>query len=241
MKKEKIIMLQPDLEYGTLDYKSLKKEEPCLSIWYSCKTKHDVVFVPDGCFEVLFLCEKGSAKALKLSKKEITDVKPDGLDIVGVRLEPEYILEINDEDMELLTEELGRIYNPDDRLLYIEERLKNKIHKLTAHPVVLQMIENIIDNAGRITVEEMAEQYRYTTRHVNKLFTDAVGIGPKNFSQFIRFQNALLEITDNPFRENSQFIENLTYSDQAHFQREFKKYMGITPRQFIRKYELYNT
>ena len=38
-----------------------------------------------------------------------------------------------------------------------------------------------------------------------------------------------------PYKENSDYIANAGYSDQAHFQREFKAYTGITPRTFIKE------
>ena len=42
-----------------------------------------------------------------------------------------------------------------------------------------------------------------------------------------RFQNVLAEIIANPDRDNSFFIEGTGYSDQAHFQREWRRLEAV--------------
>lgn len=49
------------------------------------------------------------------------------------------------------------------------------------------------------------------------------------------FRKIISDIINDPYKENSDYIANAGYSDQAHFQREFKAYTGITPRTFIKE------
>jgi AraC-like DNA-binding protein len=93
----------------------------------------------------------------------------------------------------------------------------------------------IYDAGGDCTVNELADETGYSVRHINRLFNENYGFGPKDFCRRLRFQHALREIFSNPNRQISEFIQNIGYSDQAHFQREFKTFMGETPRQFAKK------
>jgi AraC-like DNA-binding protein len=93
----------------------------------------------------------------------------------------------------------------------------------------------ICEAGGDCTVNELADETGYSVRHINRLFNENYGFGPKDFCRRLRFQHALREIFSNPNRQISEFIQNIGYSDQAHFQREFKAFMGETPRQFAKK------
>ncbi len=93
---------------------------------------------------------------------------------------------------------------------------------------------NSLIYSGVGTVAELSAKSGYSVRHVSRLYNEIYGIGAKDFIKMYRFQNVLAEIIANPDRDNSFFIEGAGYSDQAHFQREFKAFTGITPKQYIK-------
>lgn len=79
-----------------------------------------------------------------------------------------------------------------------------------------------------ISIEEYCkiEKTNYTT--LNRLFSRTIGLSPKRFERLIKFRKSLCSIIDSP--------ENLTeigidsgYYDQAHFIREFKLFLKVTP------------
>ena len=88
---------------------------------------------------------------------------------------------------------------------------------------------------GDITVSELAARTGYSCRHISRIFTEYFGYSPKTFCRLLRFHHTLYEIFQDPHRNNSEFITQIGYSDQAHFQREFKTFMGETPRRFGRR------
>ena len=100
-------------------------------------------------------------------------------------------------------------------------------------PERIEELNNLI-YSGVSTVAELSAESGYSVRHVSRLYNDVYGIGAKDFIKMHRFQNVLEEILANPDRDNSLFIEGAGYSDQAHFQREFKAFTGITPKQYIK-------
>lgn len=95
--------------------------------------------------------------------------------------------------------------------------------------------EMIISENGNITADYISIHTGYCNRHINRMFTDSFGYGPKQFGISIRLASVIAEILEKPHRSNIEFINNSGYSDQSHFQREFRTFMGETPRDFIKR------
>lgn len=93
----------------------------------------------------------------------------------------------------------------------------------------------IIEEYGDIALDDLCGATGYCNRHINRIFTATFGYGPKTFAKAMRLANVVNEIIKEPNRSNLEFITNSGYSDQAHFQREFKQFFGETPREFIKR------
>lgn len=84
------------------------------------------------------------------------------------------------------------------------------------------------------TVRSVVGQSGHSHRHFNALFRQMSGVNPKSFCRIARFQRALqqmhagqLALCDIAYQQG--------YSDQAHLQREFQSFAGITPTQYRRQ------
>lgn len=97
--------------------------------------------------------------------------------------------------------------------------------------------EMIISENGNIATDHISALTGYCSRHINRVFTNSFGYGPKQFCKSIRLAAVITEIIQEPQRSNVDFINNSGYSDQSHFQREFRTFMGETPREFIKRLE----
>lgn len=97
------------------------------------------------------------------------------------------------------------------------------------------MMDMILHTNETFSLQDISNQTRYSIRHINRMFNNYLGYGPKMLYKYTRFQKVLREIINNPNRQISEFILNMNYSDQAHFQREFKTFMGETPKTFCRQ------
>lgn len=101
-------------------------------------------------------------------------------------------------------------------------------------PLPVQQIFTAIAKAnGSLTIQQLAQNLSYSERHIDRLCQSYMNYSPKTLIRILRFQSSLQEILKMPDRNNSEFIKFLAYSDQAHFQREFKSFTTMTPRHFI--------
>ncbi|TGL64871.1 AraC family transcriptional regulator [Leptospira sarikeiensis] len=63
-----------------------------------------------------------------------------------------------------------------------------------------------------------------TSRHLRRLFSENIGLSPKEFSKILRFQTALRH-----WKENDKFELGEGFYDQSHFIKDWKKFTGLTP------------
>ncbi|MGN0193558.1 MAG: helix-turn-helix domain-containing protein [Pseudoramibacter sp.] len=96
-----------------------------------------------------------------------------------------------------------------------------------------EMTALIIRSKGCVRIEDLARQFNYSPRYVDKVFHQALGISPKQFCQAIRFQRTLFELTHG--QENVKMVDLAQacgYYDQAQMTRYFKAATTLTPKKY---------
>ncbi|PWL24467.1 MAG: hypothetical protein DCO96_13380 [Fluviicola sp. XM-24bin1] len=61
-----------------------------------------------------------------------------------------------------------------------------------------------------------------------------LGIGPKSFTKINRFKEVLACISTHPEYDWQDLLYRFGYYDQAHFIKDFKRYTGKTPSEFLK-------
>ncbi len=82
-----------------------------------------------------------------------------------------------------------------------------------------------------ITLEELAQAVKLNPNYLSVLFKKEVGISVSEYIQKCRIEEAknLLLNTSSPI---SEICSWLNFTDQSYFTKVFKKYTGVTPKQF---------
>jgi AraC-like DNA-binding protein len=114
---------------------------------------------------------------------------------------------------------------------YLLQRIKNH---LEIHPAISYSISKIISDPAQTSVKEITRQTGYTNKHLISLFAKYAGIGPKQYVNVLKFQQAvqLLEGNTNNFNW-SHLALDCGYYDQAHFINEFRKFSGFNPSAYL--------
>lgn len=209
--------------------------------------------LPDGCVDIIFDFGSGdSGESPKLvgtmtSPLEVAYM-PGPVRIMGIRFAPGGItaftrmpvFEITNRSVELplpetlfdegFYESMPDITGISERIAYINQYFKNRLHKLNIPDREIIHAVSLIKRAGgQLSVKRLAEETCLCERHFERRFKDAIGISPKLFSNVTRFRFARRYLKTH--KEESLFSASLTcgYHDQSHMNKEFRRFGGMNP------------
>lgn len=136
-------------------------------------------------------------------------------------------------DGSLLEEQIMTAAGHLERVAILSRFLQQRLHKKEEHPTVAHIaLRHILQQKGRLNVENLASQICLSTRQFERRFKEHCGFPPKLYTRIIRFQHALtaygnknLSLTDIGYE--------CGYYDQSHFIREFREFSGYHPRQYF--------
>jgi len=87
---------------------------------------------------------------------------------------------------------------------------------------------------GAMPVSQIAAAAHATVRTLERKFKESSGYTVKDVSGLMRFEQARNHLGLYPASNLAGLAHELGYSDQAHLNREFKRYSGTTPAAFAR-------
>jgi AraC-like DNA-binding protein len=115
------------------------------------------------------------------------------------------------------------------KLQLLQQFLIQKLGSSAPDPIYDYCINRISGSKGLITVAQLEKETGYTTRWLNKKFSEHLGTGPKNLAEIIRFKQFYEAYSSGlPVQELKDHIYQY-YHDQSHFIRSFKRFTGYTP------------
>lgn len=92
----------------------------------------------------------------------------------------------------------------------------------------------ISKNGGTVAVKQLVEFTGYTERHVERIFSESIGINPKKFGNIVKLHVFLKKLNQKPGkRDLTAICHEAGYFDQSHLIREFRKHTGITPTEYL--------
>lgn len=129
-------------------------------------------------------------------------------------------------------ERLIETQGPEDRLAILESTLAARLPRVRRlHPAIASVIDEM---HSLQSVEAAVEQSGISHRQFIAHFRRAVGLAPKTYLRVLRFQRALQSLGQGKTISLALLAAEAGYSDQAHFNRDFLAFTGVTPTTYQR-------
>ncbi len=100
-------------------------------------------------------------------------------------------------------------------------------------PLIVHVSDIISQNGGIGDIKDIIRSYKISPRHFQRKFLEVTGTKPKTLARIARLQKAIRLVQHQPFSTLTDVSLAAGYFDQAHFNRDFKRFAGQSPRQFF--------
>jgi AraC-like DNA-binding protein len=120
-----------------------------------------------------------------------------------------------------------------ERINLIEIFLLNRLtDSINVDRIVKSTVETILTANGQLSINELSRQTNINRRQLERQFSSAIGLSPKQLSKTIRLQATLKMLLTKKFTSLTALAYENEYYDQAHFIKDFKELTGRTPKEF---------
>jgi AraC-like DNA-binding protein len=136
-----------------------------------------------------------------------------------------------------IRERLLEAGEPEPQLQELEAILSERLPVIRGlHPAVADALDQF---AISCNIREAVRRSGYSHRHFVALFRRSVGLTPKVYTRILRLQRVLAYCSGCPGKNSrspswAEVALHAGYSDQAHFNREFREFSGVTPEYYRR-------
>lgn len=128
---------------------------------------------------------------------------------------------------QLAREQLLSVAQPEQQLRRLEVLLRARLPAVcNLHPAVAYALREL---KLAHPINKIVAETGYSHRYFSALFTRATGLTPKIYCRVQRLQKVFKLLAQPSLAEIALAAG---YSDQAHFQREFREFTGVTPHHY---------
>ena len=124
----------------------------------------------------------------------------------------------------------------DARIATVEDFLRRRQPQIDESvPRAAAIVYAVAGDRSIVRVEDLVERYGLNKRALQRLFAKYVGVSPKWVIQRYRLHEAAEQLAAGATVNQSALALDLGYSDQAHFARDFKAVVGVSPAAYAKR------
>jgi AraC-like DNA-binding protein len=127
-----------------------------------------------------------------------------------------------------------RLYEAPDwptRFELLERFIAERVEEAPPVPRELQWSwQRLLNSDGAVPVAALAEEVGWSRRHLAARFREHIGLPPKALARILRFERAAERLRRGADLADAALDSG--YYDQAHFNRDFRAFAGLTPTEY---------
>jgi AraC-like DNA-binding protein len=93
--------------------------------------------------------------------------------------------------------------------------------------------ERLVATGGVVRIGQIADEVGWSHRHLIARFRQQVGLRPKTAARVVRFKEVRRRLDERRPLDWGQIAADAGYADQAHLIRDFRRFTGTTPTEFL--------
>jgi len=114
-----------------------------------------------------------------------------------------------------------------DLIPKVEKILIKNYNSKHENTLVLQAVDEILRSRGTLRIDELKNTLYISSRQLERLFREYVGVSPKSLVSMVRYQYLWRDILFCEQLDMQDAVYKYRYSDQAHLYHDFKKYHSM--------------
>ena len=142
---------------------------------------------------------------------------------------------------EVLGRDAGRLADrlfqaPDWRMRFdiVEGMIARRLAEAAAVPPGIAWAWQALErHHGLVRIDAIARQLDCSRKHLSATFREEIGLPPKTVASLLRFDHARRRMDATATPDLAGIAAESGYADQAHFNRDFKAFGGITPGAYL--------
>ncbi|QOX61981.1 AraC family transcriptional regulator [Anoxybacterium hadale] len=246
------LSLQPGFDANLTFYREYQPKDKIVSKYVayfyelhtSASKNVSIPIIPDGCMDLVFVKTDDEYKSYIIG----TALKFSGLlavknrYVIGIRFHPGALRMFFDVDpFQILAqqiplgahmvknrdinEQLYRAESSQERVTILENLLISNIKRHEKYKIVQYCVQRMVESKGLVNLNTLSDEVHYSTRYLNHLFRDYVGLSPKYLDEIIKLQTTIFLIA-NSSDSLCDIAFHSGFCDQSHMNRLLKKFLG---------------
>lgn len=133
-----------------------------------------------------------------------------------------------------LEQQINQAIHTQQRIEIIETYLLKRINeKNTISNVVKSTVDALLKKNGTTPINVILKDNISKRRQLERHFKKQIGISPKQLGKAIRLQATLQLLLNKKSETLTDIAYENEYFDQNHFIKDFKEFVGVTPKEFL--------
>lgn len=115
-----------------------------------------------------------------------------------------------------------------DRIKIVEKYLIENIHLNRKNTLLMDSVNEILVHHGNIEIDQLSKDVHISSRQLQRIFSENIGLTPKKLSSLIRYQYLWQDALYRTDFDVMDAVSKYGFVDQSHLLNEFKKYHTLT-------------